>query len=591
VRVQAKRWRSSVRHAWAAGRSTSRRHLPESEDAVDIFFDGGCSMVGVRWWVFDGGCSMVGLRCARSCFSAPPWGLPGPCGMPSLSASRGPSCAPRGLGAPWPSWGSGPCLAALCWCQVVPCRSSGPPRGDGQHAWDRLQPFGRSRCPPGPGRLPPCSRPGCQGIPVSDSGGQCWAPPGPRAGARKAPWGTCRPWGAPRLQFRGRGAGARGIHSAICASHAVTDSRMNARWGPLAGRCRAPCSAGGATIIQIRCGRGAPAEPLPLGSHRQVLPRHPWCTGNGARECCHGVCAQCFWRRGAMPCALWSSAICWPCSVLAQGEVPGHGRSHQGAPSLGREAPWPVLGAPRGEGPGRASSPAEASCAAGAELCGRCIVGQLRLKHSPFLCSLLPSDPGLVPPPGAASPLPCCLAPPGAGGAVRPRGGAAGGGPAGGERPRGRGPGLRCGRRPCGAVGHARGHCPGPPGAPQDRGRECQRPPQALRAAVDGADYVGVGGVFPTATKENNATIGVPGLLEVCRGSPLPVVAIGGISEANAGAVFTQTQPTPPLAGVAVVSAVFDREDVVAATQLLWKSSRVPEDCGGPVLSPQGPAQ
>eukprot|EP00850_Spirogloea_muscicola_P005568 SM000025S08463 [mRNA] locus=s25:892280:896919:+ [translate_table: standard] len=87
----------------------------------------------------------------------------------------------------------------------------------------------------------------------------------------------------------------------------------------------------------------------------------------------------------------------------------------------------------------------------------------------------------------------------------------------------------------------------------------------AFRAWQDGADYLGVGGVFPTSTKANNTTIGLDGLRAVCVSSKLPVVAIGGISKENAVDVLTQ-QP-PALSGVAVVSAIFDSPDVAAATR------------------------
>ena len=106
---------------------------------------------------------------------------------------------------------------------------------------------------------------------------------------------------------------------------------------------------------------------------------------------------------------------------------------------------------------------------------------------------------------------------------------------------------------------------------------------QAEQAWRDGADYVGCGGVFPTNTKAGNKTIGLEGLQAVCGQSKLPVVAIGGISGANVAQVFqagAQAAAAGPedvpasglqggLAGVAVVSALFDQEDVRAATEKL----------------------
>jgi thiamine-phosphate pyrophosphorylase len=60
----------------------------------------------------------------------------------------------------------------------------------------------------------------------------------------------------------------------------------------------------------------------------------------------------------------------------------------------------------------------------------------------------------------------------------------------------------------------------------------------ARRAAFAGADYVGAGPVFATRTKSVDAPLlGLAGLEELVRASPLPVVAIAGIGLANIGAV------------------------------------------------------
>jgi hydroxymethylpyrimidine kinase/phosphomethylpyrimidine kinase/thiamine-phosphate diphosphorylase len=99
-------------------------------------------------------------------------------------------------------------------------------------------------------------------------------------------------------------------------------------------------------------------------------------------------------------------------------------------------------------------------------------------------------------------------------------------------------------------------------------GVSCKTPEQAEKAWKDGADYVGSGGVYPTTTKKDNKTIGLDGLREVCYGSPIPVVAIGGISTSNAGQVMQEPRPQN-LKGVAVVSALFNQADVVASTQAL----------------------
>ncbi|OAY79547.1 putative thiamine biosynthetic bifunctional enzyme, chloroplastic [Ananas comosus] len=98
-------------------------------------------------------------------------------------------------------------------------------------------------------------------------------------------------------------------------------------------------------------------------------------------------------------------------------------------------------------------------------------------------------------------------------------------------------------------------------------GVSCKTPAQAEKAWADGADYIGCGGVFPTTTKEDNITVGMEGLKAVCLASKLPVVAIGGIGIANARSVMEIGVPN--LKGIAIVSALFDRECVATETRKL----------------------
>ncbi|KAJ7533975.1 hypothetical protein O6H91_13G073900 [Diphasiastrum complanatum] len=95
-------------------------------------------------------------------------------------------------------------------------------------------------------------------------------------------------------------------------------------------------------------------------------------------------------------------------------------------------------------------------------------------------------------------------------------------------------------------------------------GVSCKTPEQAQEAWKAGADYIGSGGVYPTKTKKDNKTIGLSGLYDVCKGSPLPVVAIGGISAANVEEILRSCPVN--LFGVAVVSCLFDQPDIRAAT-------------------------
>ncbi len=88
---------------------------------------------------------------------------------------------------------------------------------------------------------------------------------------------------------------------------------------------------------------------------------------------------------------------------------------------------------------------------------------------------------------------------------------------------------------------------------------------EAVAAGADGADYLGVGSVFATATKADAGTpIGLVGLARVARASDLPAVAIGGVTPANAAAAIAAGA-----AGVAVVSAVVAADDVAGAAAAL----------------------
>lgn len=56
---------------------------------------------------------------------------------------------------------------------------------------------------------------------------------------------------------------------------------------------------------------------------------------------------------------------------------------------------------------------------------------------------------------------------------------------------------------------------------------------EARRAVGDGADYLGVGAVFATDTKEDVSVIGLSGLSIICQSVNIPVVAIGGVNFEN----------------------------------------------------------
>lgn len=83
-------------------------------------------------------------------------------------------------------------------------------------------------------------------------------------------------------------------------------------------------------------------------------------------------------------------------------------------------------------------------------------------------------------------------------------------------------------------------------------GVSAQTVSQAVLAQEAGADYLGVGAVFSTSTKLDADTVSLETLREICTAVKIPVVAIGGINEANLPKLTGSG-----ISGVAVVSAIF----------------------------------
>lgn len=79
----------------------------------------------------------------------------------------------------------------------------------------------------------------------------------------------------------------------------------------------------------------------------------------------------------------------------------------------------------------------------------------------------------------------------------------------------------------------------------------------AVQAEKGGADYIGVGPIFPTDTKADAATpLGPEGFLEIRKAVKIPLVAIGGLKKENAAAVVRNGAE-----GIAVVSAIVSADD------------------------------
>ncbi|MGV8906738.1 MAG: thiamine phosphate synthase [Acetobacterium sp.] len=93
---------------------------------------------------------------------------------------------------------------------------------------------------------------------------------------------------------------------------------------------------------------------------------------------------------------------------------------------------------------------------------------------------------------------------------------------------------------------------------------------QAVLAQESGADYLGVGAVFATATKSDADIVSLNTLEEICAGVTIPVVAIGGIHEENILALRGTG-----IDGIAVVSAIFAQSDIVSATANLKRLANI----------------
>ena len=95
-------------------------------------------------------------------------------------------------------------------------------------------------------------------------------------------------------------------------------------------------------------------------------------------------------------------------------------------------------------------------------------------------------------------------------------------------------------------------------------GATCKTVEQAKAAEAAGADYMGVGAVFPSPTKTNAVRITNGQLREIVSSVSIPAVAIGGISYDNVRELKGSS-----VSGAAVVSAIFGAEDIEKAAALL----------------------
>jgi len=103
-------------------------------------------------------------------------------------------------------------------------------------------------------------------------------------------------------------------------------------------------------------------------------------------------------------------------------------------------------------------------------------------------------------------------------------------------------------------------------GAGKILGVSAQTVEQAVLAEKNGADYLGVGAVFPTGSKADAEDVSLEELQRICAAVNIPVVAIGGISKDN----VLQLAGTG-ISGIAVISAIFAQPDIREAAATLRK--------------------
>ena len=95
-------------------------------------------------------------------------------------------------------------------------------------------------------------------------------------------------------------------------------------------------------------------------------------------------------------------------------------------------------------------------------------------------------------------------------------------------------------------------------------GVSAQTVEQAVMAEQNGADYLGVGAVFPTGWKADALEVSHDTLIAICKAVKIPVIAIGGISKENILELSGSG-----VCGIAVISAIFAKDDIEEAAREL----------------------
>ena len=104
-------------------------------------------------------------------------------------------------------------------------------------------------------------------------------------------------------------------------------------------------------------------------------------------------------------------------------------------------------------------------------------------------------------------------------------------------------------------------------------GVSAQTVEQAILVEQKGADYLGVGAVFPTGSKDDAVEVSHDTLKAICEAVHIPVIAIGGISTGN-----VMELSGSGICGIAVISAIFAKPDIETAAKELRKQTEKMRD-------------
>jgi len=101
-------------------------------------------------------------------------------------------------------------------------------------------------------------------------------------------------------------------------------------------------------------------------------------------------------------------------------------------------------------------------------------------------------------------------------------------------------------------------------GADKIIGATAKTVPWAMDVYGQGADYLGVGAIYPTTTKVKTVLTSTDTLRDICKAVPIPVNAIGGLNKGNIDVLAGI-----PIAGICAVSAIMKADDPMSAVQEL----------------------